>query len=183
MFFQSKHVHCRFGLKLFAFGWLMRWSRFESPWGQAVSQWVCNTYIRQNKKICKNLSHTPAKSVNKISKATKLCTIKCTKCPYFEFRGLVHVVRSISGGVQSPGGCRSCSRTLAIPPTSKRCTMVHIHTPKFPFQVDQFSGRDCKYLVVANVITSGEKLQYTIYNTVQPPPHIEWDLVLFVLCR
>ena len=23
----------------------------------------------------------------------------------------------------------------------------------------------------------------TIYNTEQPPPHIEWDLVLFVLCR
>ena len=86
------------------------------------------------------------------------------------------------GGVQSPGGCRSCSRTLAIPPTSKRCTMVHICTPKFPFQVDQFLGRDCKYLAVANGITSGEKLQYTIYNTVQPPPHIEWDLVFFVLC-
>ena len=58
------------------------------------------------------------------------------------------------------------------------------YTPKFPFQVDQFSGRDCKYLAVANGITSGEKLQYMYiqYCTVQPPPHIEWDLVFFVLC-
>ena len=46
-------------------------------------------------------------------------------------------------------------------------------TPKFPFQVDQFSGRDCKYLAVANGITSGEKLQY-MYNiqySTAPSPH------------